>query len=156
MGRKYLSLIPLIVVVLIAYFFYSKSLTQSSYNGLPTVPCIDQTQPIKESFSFHVSININGKTYPVETNIGHDYGQCLHTIYTNNSTGTVFVRSNTSQNYTLGDFFRVWHKTFNQDQIFDYKVDNSHSIRVLVNGSDMNTFDNTVIKPADSIEVIYQ
>ncbi len=156
MINKYASLLPLLAVIILAFFFYSKSITNSSYNGLPTVPCIDQTLPIKENFSFHIAISINGNNYPIETTIGHDYGQCLHSIYVNDSSGTVIVKSNTVQNYTLGNFFQVWHKTFNKNQIFDYQASNTHSIRVLVNGNDVQTFENTILHSGDNIEVIYQ
>ena len=156
MSNKYLSFIPLFAVIILAFFFYSKSLIQSSYNGLPAVSCIDQTLPVKENFSFHIAIVINGKTYPIETSIGHDFGQCLHSIYVNDSSGTVMVKSNTVQNYTLGNFFQVWHKTFNQNQIFDFQTSNTHSIRVLVNGSDVQTFENTILHSGNNIEVIYR
>src|SRR6185437_11009315 len=126
---KRLFIIVLILCIAIgAWLLYQKSLIQPDYSGLPTVPCIDTTQPIKQSFTLHISIMINGKQYPLDKTIGHDYGKCLHDIYVNNASGLVYIMTNGNEQFTLGNFFDVWHKTYNKNQIFGYLTGPTHTI----------------------------
>lgn len=143
-------------VIILAFFLYQLSLAQSIYNGLPTVPCIDTTLPIKQSFTFHLSITISGKPYPINNSLGHDYGKCLHVIYANDSSGTIFVKSNDTNKYILGQVFDEWHKTFNPHQIMQYGVTQNHTIKVLVNNQNVEDYRNIILKPDQTIQVIYE
>lgn len=154
--KKFL-IVPLVLILIIgAWILYQQSLTQSSYNGLPTVPCIDTTQPITQSYSFHITITIHNQNFPLDTTIGHDYGKCLHDIFVKDTSGTVFVETNVNEAFTLGDFFNVWHKTFDAQQLMSYVIGNGHSCDVFVNGERINTYNNTPIKPHEDIQIVYK
>lgn len=143
------------LVLVGGFYFYHQAVIQSSYVGLPTVPCQDFTQPIIKNFSFHLQIQISGQNYPLDPAIGHDYGDCLHEISTNDASGVVHIKSNASHDFTLGQFFDVWKKTFNKNQIFQYQVTKGHSLKVLVNSHLVTTYENTLLKPNQKIEIIY-
>lgn len=150
------STLSLLVVSILAFFLYHLALTQSSYVGLPTVPCIDYTKPIVTNFQFSVRIEINGKNYPLEKNIGHDYGNCLHDIFTTDTSGTVYVHANNNESFTLGQFFDVWKETFSQKQIFSYQANGTHKITVSVNGKEVSTYRSTPLTPDAHILIRYQ
>lgn len=154
--RKLLAVIGIILVLGVAFIFYHFAQTQSSYEGLPTVACLDYTEPIVQSFSFSVAISIKNKPYLLTKPLGHDYGNCLHEIFVNDSSGKVFVKTNKKESFTLGQFFDVWNKTFTQSQIFSYQVSSTDTLLVYVNNKPVSTYRNTIIKPNDQIRIVYE
>lgn len=154
--KKIFGVLVLAIILGISFILYQKSLTQASYNGLTTVPCFDQTKPVLQSFSFHLSIMINNNLYPIDKNLGHDYGKCLHAIYANDTSGNILVKANDVNTYTLGEVFDVWHKTFSPYQIMQYEIGNNHSMKVFVNQQQVEDYRNIILKPNEDIKVIYQ
>ena len=154
--KKIFIFTGLIIVAALSVFLYDKAATQSNYEGLPTVPCLDYTKPVVQDFSLTLKITINGNVYPINPNIGHDFGNCLHDIFVNDSSGKVYVKANDMEGFTLGQFFDVWHETFSQNQIFGYQADSSHTIKVTVNGKTLVTYRDTPLKANEVIEIIYQ
>lgn len=144
------------LIITCTILLYHLAINQSSYQGLQTVACLDPTKPIVESFTFSLQVEVHGKTYPLEKTIGHDYGNCLHEIYVNDGSGTVFVRANTQEQFTLGQFFDVWHKTFTSNQVLNYRVGNGHTLKVLLNNQPVSTYRDTLLQPNEHIEVIYE
>lgn len=154
--KKIFIFTGLIIVAAISAFLYNKAVTQSSYEGLPTIPCLDYTKPVVQDFSLTLKITINDNLYSINPNIGHDYGNCLHDIFVNDSSGKVYVKANSSDQFTLGQFFDVWHETFSQNQIFNYQTDLNHIIKVTVNGKTVDTYRDTPLKTNEVIEIIYR
>ena len=149
----------IIILLCTGYFsikLYNKALYQSEYVGLPTVPCQDYTLSIKQNYSLSIKIMIHDKAYLLPSNIGHDFGKCLHDIYTNDTSGTIFVRTNDTSRYTLGQFFDVWRVTFNKNQVFGYLTTQSQHIEVFVNNRRVDTYRNTPLLPNETIQIIYQ
>lgn len=153
MHKKIFILILLSLFVGLSYYFYHQSLSQASYLGLPTVPCQDYTKPILQNFSLTITITVAGKPYPLDAGIGHDYGKCLHTIFVNNASGTVYIKSNDTNTYTLGQFFDVWRKTFTSTQIGTYQ--SNKPAEILVNGQKVTTFRDTPLLPNETIQINY-
>ena len=157
MGKnRWYTLIPLFVVIIVAFFLYRIGLSDSSYQGLPTVPCIDSTKPFVQNYSLHISIIISGKKLLIPENFGKDYGNCLHEIFTVDSSGLVYVKTNEKENFTLGNFFDVWHSTFNQDQLFGYRTGDKHTLTVFVNGKAVNTYRDTPLFEGTDIQIVYK
>lgn len=150
------ALLCLICVVGLSLLLYHTALTQSTYDGLPTVPCIDYTKPILQDFHVTIAIQINGRSRQLDPTIGHDYGNCLHDIFTNDSSGVVYVQSNDNEQFSLGQFFDVWKKTFTPQQIFSFQTSSSHNIEVLVNNQRVEEYRNIILKPNQHILVIYK
>lgn len=159
MGNKrkiWLSFVPLFLIVAFSFFFYQRSFTQAGYQGLPTVPCLDYTKQVLQDYSLHISISILGKVYPIPKTYGRDYGQCLHDIYANGSSGRILVKTNEFEAFDLGNFFDVWRASFNKNQIFGYESGNGHALEVFINGQKVNTYRNTPLFPDSDIEVVYK
>lgn len=151
-----LSIIPLVIAIILGWWFADTSNLTASYNGLPTVPCIDPTKKIILNYTFHVAISVDNRKFPLDSSIGHDYGNCLRAMHTNDNSGVVYVVSTENEQYTLGNFFQVWHKTFNSMQFMQYRVMEPNELTVLVNGKKITTFENTFLHPKDNISIIYQ
>lgn len=156
MSKKMLLGILFLLILFTAGFLYKQSLSESIYLGIPTVPCQDYTQPIRQQFTFSLSIHINGQPYPLDANIGHDFGKCLHALYTNDTSGKVYVAANDTNTYTLGQFFDVWRKTFNDAQIMQYPLTTKDTVEIFVNGQKVTTGRSTPLLPNEKIELIYE
>ncbi len=144
-------ILPVVVVLAIvaaAAWLYIKSITQPGYYGLPVVACIDPTEPILQNFSFKLQITMVGKNMPLSGTIGHDPGDCLRVIHTDDASGVVFVQSNyAAKIYTLGEFFNVWHRVL---------TPGGQTVHVFVNGSSVTTAENTPLTASTTISVVYQ
>src|SRR3989344_7293960 len=101
---------------------------------------------------FHIHPNleiiINGQRQEIPANIGINDG-CMNSLHTHDNSGKIHVESPEKRDFTLSDFFAVWDKTYNKDQILDYKVDDKHIIRQTVNGNETQDYENTVLRDKD-------
>jgi hypothetical protein len=149
-------IIGLGIIFICAFGLYQKALIQPTYEGVPTVPCLDYTKPVLQHFTFSLNILIQGKASPLDHEIGHDAGNCLHEIYVDDASGTVYIRANDVQLFTLGQFFDVWRKTFTEHQIFSYQTTNSHTLSVFINGQKVTTFRETILKPQQEVQIRYE
>ncbi len=108
---------------------------------------------------FHIhpilEIVVNGENVPVPTNIGVQQ-TCMTALHTHTPDGVIHVESPEKRDYTLADFFAVWNQPFNKDEILSYKADTAHRIRITVNGSEIDTFENTVLKDGEHIIISYE
>ncbi len=102
----------------------------------------------------HIAIIINGATQTIPADIGLN-AVCMHPIHTHDESGVIHIESPQARDFTLGDFFAVWGKTFNQNQVLDYKADGTHSITETVNGNPAQAFENTVLHDGDQIVITY-
>ena len=55
----------------------------------------------------------------------------------------------------LGFFFDIWGEDFSSERILGYSVDESHSLNMTVNGQKVETFEETLLEPLISINIIY-
>jgi hypothetical protein len=116
--------------------------------------CLDQ-EYTDQHIHPNLTITINGQKQEVPGNIGIQ-SNCLHPLHTHDNTGKVHVESPEARDYTLGDFFAVWGKSFSKDQIFDSKADAMHRIRMTVNGQENAEYEKLVLKDLDDIQVYYE
>ncbi len=154
--RHSLILIPLIFVFALAIYLFNRSLGEASFLGLETVPCIDPTKPITENYTLNIAISINGESYPLTDNIGHDYGNCLRAIHTDNGSGEVYVETNDGNTYTLQNFFQVWKKNFTSDRLENYVAGGNHTLQVFLNGKEVQNITETPLLPGSTINVVYK
>lgn len=108
---------------------------------------------------FHIHPNlkivINGAQQEIPADIGISF-TCMHPIHTHDATGKIHIESPETRDFTLSDFFAVWGKTFNENQILDTTVDNAHAIKVTVNDAAVGTYENTVMRDNDQIVISYE
>ena len=83
-------------------------------------------------------------------------------IYTRDNYGIVIVESGVVRSYTLGDFFKVWGKTFNStcievDRLYCNDPDNLLLLSLVVNGNPVRgiAFDSYVLADGDVFRIEY-
>lgn len=112
----------------------------------------------ESSFGMHihpaVHISINGMEQRIPPNIGISPG-FMHVLHTHDDSGVIHVESPELYQFKLRDFFIVWGKNFNQTCIFDYCVDDGHTLTLTVNGAPSNEFGDLVLKDGDQIRISY-
>lgn len=102
-----------------------------------------------------LEIIINGAREVIPANIGIAPG-CLRVLHTHDDSGTIHVESPRAADFTLADFFAVWGKTFNRNQILDSKTDAARGITMTVNGQPSSDYENLVLKDGQEIVIQYK
>lgn len=101
----------------------------------------------------HLQIIINGQVQEIPASVGIE-NNCLHPIHTHDNSGKIHVESPEKRDFILGDFFNVWNKPFNKDQILDYKREDNHTIKVTVDGQDSQDFERIILKDNQQIVIV--
>lgn len=152
--------IGLITILLVGGYLWWSSASQDTPEDLANMTsreiALRSTTDMATKFHIHpeIKIMING----VEQNIPEDIGVNaigMTAIHTHEGGGLIHVEAPIQKDFTIGDFFAVWGKTFTQNQILDSVVDESHQITVTVNGIVVETFENTVMHDEDKIIISY-
>ncbi len=114
------------------------------------------TTDMATEFHIHpmLKIVIDGieQTIPADIGITED---CMHPLHTHDATGKIHVESPVQKDFTLGDFFAVWGKDFSSTKILDSIADGNAMITVTVNGTSVDTFENTILHDNDQIVISY-
>lgn len=115
------------------------------------------TSDMATQFHIHpiLKIILDGKDQIIPAGIGIR-PNCMNSIHTHDASGMLHVESPEKRDFVLADFFAVWSKPFSQDQILDMKTDATHTIRVTVNGQEVTTYENTVLRDKDQIVISYE
>lgn len=113
----------------------------------------------REHSYFHIhpvlSIVANGERVTIPENIGIN-PTCMTAIHTHTADGIIHVESPEERDFTLSDFFAVWEKPFSKEGVLDFKADATHRIRMTVNGTEVDTFENTILRDRDQVVIIYE
>lgn len=81
----------------------------------------------------------------------------MNSIHTHDEgNGKLHVEAQVQKDFTLSDFFAVWKKEFNKNQVLDYKTDEKHKIRFIVDGKESQDYENLILKDAQIIQIIYE
>lgn len=156
-------LLPLVLLVLGAGLIFAFRSPSPKTSGL-----LETTRTTREvalacdkemAGGFHIhpilEIVVNGVPVPVPENIGIRE-TCMTVLHTHTPDGLIHVESPEKRDFTLADFFAVWEKPFTKDEILSYRTDATHRIIVTVDGVEVDTFENTVLKDAERIVIRYE
>jgi len=159
-------LLVLITISILTSVYYlnlpeeKASVEDSEY--LKSEICYYTLQGIKSDYHYHLQLNItiNGERIEIPTNIGFEKDEngetlFLHPIHTYDNSGRVHVETTKNTTAKLGFFFDIWGEDFNSKRILGYSVDESHSLNMTVNGQKVETFEETLLEPLISIDIIY-
>lgn len=149
-------LIIVFFVAIASFLYFTNTFAKASYNGFYTVSCIDSGKKPVRDYSLMINISVLGKDQQIPKDFGHKENNCLNEIYVDNSSGVVNVKTNEFKSFTLGNFFNVWDKRFNKDEVLGNKVSKEKSLEVYVNGIRVNTYENTPLFPDSRIEIVYK
>lgn len=141
--------------------YSNKSSRELALTCLPQEQLVMHIHPV-------LTIMVNGQKREVPPNIGIQGAgptpvsqeaakeNCLHFIHTHDNTGKIHVESPVPKDYHLSDFFAVWDQPFSDQQILDAKVDDTHRIRMTVNGQESTAYGDWVLRDGDQIEISYE
>jgi hypothetical protein len=111
-----------------------------------------------KNIAFHIhmtlEIYILGKKQVIPANAGIPKG-CMHVIHTHDETGELHIESPYYHQFHLEDFFIIWGKTFNRNCIFQYCVDENHTLSFFVNGIENDEYENLPLRDGDVIRIVY-
>ncbi len=82
----------------------------------------------------HLDIFIDGQPFKIPAGTGIIPDRCLYWLHTHDDTGVIHIEAPVHGTFTLGQFFSIWGKTFNDNQIFDNVVSGNSTLSVYVNG----------------------
>jgi hypothetical protein len=110
-----------------------------THASLPAIPTIDGIQcNSMEQAAFHVhshlDIFINGRYSQVPSQIGIP-SNCFYWLHTHDESGKIHIEAPMHRDFTLGQFFDIWNKKFNNNQIFNYVADANNPLKVYINGT---------------------
>lgn len=151
-----LGLATLIIIVGGVVFLNQKQTNTNNNKEVFDVlsSCVVHGSTIGMHIHPYLTIKILGQEEKIPANIGVT-PSCMRPVHTHDDTGSLHLEYPRKVDVKLSEFFRVWGKTFNKDQILDKKVDEKHEIRVTVNGELSSDFDNLMMKDGDRIVIEY-
>ena len=153
--------IIIVILLIIGWLLFS----QSKGTKISTNKKQSQTDKIIARNGIHwhpqLTIIING----VEQEIPADIGitavseEEIHTHDEDASQGIIHLEMKglvTENETRLGNFFKIWKKTFNKTQIFDKKNSKEGKVSMTVNGKPNVDFENYLMKDKDKIVIRYE
>lgn len=99
-------------------------------------------------------IFVNGEQIGIPANVGIT-PTCMTSLHTHTPDGVLHVEAPVARDFSLGDFFAVWQKPFSSTELMGNVENETHEVTVTVNGEAVDTFENTILKDADRIELRY-
>ena len=99
-----------------------------------------------------LEIIINGEKQVIPKDIGIT-PTCMRSLHTHDTMGTLHVEAPVQKDFILGDFFAVWEKPFDSMHILNMTATEQGLITMTVNGTEVDTFENTILKDKDQIVI---
>ena len=106
----------------------------------------------------HLDVIVNGAPVQVPSDVGvDDADQKISPLHTHDTTGVIHVESpDKSATFTLGQFFTEWEVSLSADHIGGLKADDTHHLKVYVNGKVQDGDPaGIVLKAHDEIAIVY-
>jgi hypothetical protein len=105
----------------------------------------------------HLDIIVNGSAIQVPADIGvDDARQKISPLHSHDTTGVIHIESPTPTTFTLGQFFSEWQVSLAADHIGGLVADNSHHLKVYVNGTRHDGDPAGIVLAAhDEIAIVY-
>jgi uncharacterized C2H2 Zn-finger protein len=138
---------------------YSAMAPHASLPGIPTIDGIACNSMEQSVFHIHahMDIFINGVYFIVPSQIGIP-GNCFYWLHTHDNSGIIHIEAPMHRDFTLGQFFDIWNKKINNNQIFNYVANANNPLNVHVNGTkvpDGTNYRDIKLNAHDEIAIVY-
>ena len=124
--------------------------------------CLDHSGLSRHDHAW-LRIYIDGEEKEMPSPIGINTGVCneqganMHVVHVHdNQPNYLHIESNDPIDIPLGVFFDIWDVHFNETGIFDYRVNETHSMRMTVDGIESTEFDDLLLLDGQSIAIFYE
>jgi hypothetical protein len=110
-------------------------------------------------YHVNVEIIIDGDDYLIANNIGIEDSNCpdgMRGIHTHDDTGKLHIETPSDMDATLGSFFNIWGKNFDEDEILGNHENSDYEIVMYVNGKSNSEYEQYSLQNNDNIEIRYQ
>lgn len=148
------TVIWIVVVLGAAFGFIFLGNRQADSQDITKI-CI-QHRNLRMHIHPHLKIVIKGEEEAIPANIGIPSPTCFRPIHTHDDSGTLHIEFPNPRDVRLGEFFLIWGKQFNSNQIFEFTNGPEGKVRMRVNGKENTEFENYIMKDLDQIEIIYE
>lgn len=115
--------------------------------------CYDGHESIRYHYHVQLTIIIDGEQQPIPADIGISES-CMRPVHTHDEPGKIHIETEERRDATLGDFFQIWGRTFNSQQIFDSVVDEDDTLNMTVDGEPSNKYEKLVLY--DDMEIVIE
>jgi hypothetical protein len=156
-----------IVGIVLGVGLYEAALLSAKTTPYPPYPCITGESSIHVHPYLRIVIEWQNVTIPSQVGF-FSGGSCLMPIHTHDASGTLHIElssADANQNFTLGDFFRIWNATpgmgtlsfggsvhpvtFSATDILGFVTDSSHKVVVLVDNSPVSNPSTVLLEQLD-------
>lgn len=146
---KTISIIAIIVVPLGGLVWYGATRPETLESDIIS----------KKGLHWHplLSISIKGQNQEIPADIG--IGVSHNPVHTHDNSGVIHLEMQglvKKDDLRLIQFFKVWGKAFDQNQILDYQADENHEIIMTVNGQRSEEYEKLIMRDGDRIVIIYK
>ena len=124
---------------------------------IDNIPCNSMEQ-LTFHIHAHLDIFINGQPYTIPSQTGIPAnGNCFYWMHTHDNSGIIHIEAPKNMNFTLGNFFDIWNKKFNNSQIFDNIVNGNNTLSVYVNGHKVaaSNYRDIKLNSHDEVAIVY-
>lgn len=115
---------------------------------------VAETTPLAMHIHPHLKIIVNGHLVRIPAGIGLRANGALP-MHTHTDSGIIHIESPQRRTFILADFFAIWGKTFNRQQILNFRADPRHGLSMTVNGHLSRAFGNDVLTDGQQIVIRY-
>lgn len=156
--KKSLLVISVVVLLGLGFYFWQKNDATTPKKTIEEQTsrevALECTSDMATKFHIHpeLRILINGEEIEIPSNVGIK-PTCMNALHTHNDMPIIHVESPVQKDFTLGDFFAVWDKSFNSMQILDFVATEEGQIRVTVNGQTSDSYENIILRDKDKIVI---
>lgn len=150
----YFSIIFIIVFVVMVIAYISKIPNSCKTADARDLILKEHTQS-KLHIHTDLEIIINGKKQEIPTNIGV-IPEGMRPVHTHDFSGHIHIEGPCVRDFTLGDFFNIWEKQFNNKCIFDNCVTNNESLKMYVDSKENFEFENLIFIDGQKIVIEYK
>lgn len=168
-GDTLFSIVLFVIVIGVAFasVYYAMPSTQQNQQsvsikttyslpaGDPTLTLCTSSNDLVLRMKVSLRIILLGSSVKIPARIGIAAG-CTRPIYTEDTSGTIYIEAPISYPFALRDFFAVWNEPFNKNQIFSLTTSANHSINMTVNGVSNYEYENHVFVDDEQIIISYQ
>jgi hypothetical protein len=153
-------------VIIVSYLVFSGALSSISQT-LSGQSDGHSTGQLLSHIHARLTVTIDGQEMKIPSNIGilpslwidrslDRYGIGNSSpMHTHDESGVIHIESTVARNYSLGEFFDIWGKTFNEFCIFD-KCGAEGSLTVTVNGLKNLEYRNHVLLDKEDIRIEFK
>jgi len=153
--------IGVLIALVVGIGVYSVIRPITSSASRPTIDGIQCNTMGQANFHIHAHLDIfiNSEHYIVPSQIGiKPDDRCLYWLHTHDNSGIIHVESPERRDFTLGQFFDIWNKTFNNRGIFNYTASaGNNTLSVYVSGHKVNgiNYRDFKLSAHDEIAIVY-